>query len=272
MSRAWALCNDPKACHAWVFRGDVSRFGKNPPLETSLERACTSWDVKPQNRAKVERRLVREFQRQPEAFNFNLQENDCLGWLAAMQHYGAPTRLLDWTYSPFIAAYFALDKLLSELPNRHSCDCIGPRAAVWAINTKWLNIALYKVLSAGDRTLYRKKDPVSFTELYIKPSRRVFVGAVNPLRLNERLSIQQGLFLVPCDLCRTWEANLEALGDVQGDDKIQLFVIESKNKDMVDAFKDLTRMNVTSRSLFPGVSGLARSLLHRLLALLKTRN
>src|SRR3954462_9410938 len=42
-----------------------------------------------------------------------------------MQHYRAPTRLLDWTYSPFVAAYFAF----AEVPTEDS-------VAVWAINAR----------------------------------------------------------------------------------------------------------------------------------------
>src|SRR5216684_3693164 len=46
---------------------------------------------------------------------------DSFHWLALMQHHGAPTRLLDFTWSPYVAAFFALERATSD-------------AAIWAIN------------------------------------------------------------------------------------------------------------------------------------------
>lgn len=51
---------------------------------------------------------------------------DMLESAALAQHYGVPTRLLDWTYDPFVAAFFA----------SRSSDIVSDDICIWAMNTR----------------------------------------------------------------------------------------------------------------------------------------
>jgi hypothetical protein len=44
-------------------------------------------------------------------------------WWALMQHHGAPTRLLDWSTSPYVAAYFAVNQQSSDENGALWCFC-----------------------------------------------------------------------------------------------------------------------------------------------------
>jgi hypothetical protein len=61
-------------------------------------------------------------------------DDDYGGWLTLMQHYGLPTRLLDWSHSPLVAAYFAA-KYAFDLGNAGDPS----DAAVWALEPHRMN-------------------------------------------------------------------------------------------------------------------------------------
>ena len=111
------------ASEEWAFRGqDVPDFPAS-----SLERHCRTLRIKGRGIADLEVKLVREFARRYHLYTgyTSPAKGHTLEWLSLLQHYGTPTRLVDFTYSFFIAAYFALEK--------------RGRATIWAINTTELH-------------------------------------------------------------------------------------------------------------------------------------
>lgn len=106
----------------WLYRGQRSAAWS---LETSLERCCQRHGIRSSKRREFEDRLLREFRRAYHQYGQHIPERNALvEWLSLMQHHGAPTRLLDFTYSIYIAAYFATESADGD-------------SAVWAINAEW---------------------------------------------------------------------------------------------------------------------------------------
>src|SRR5262245_5486510 len=103
---------------SWAFRGHADARW---PLYSSISRYFKEHRVNENAWAGQEERIVRIFRRKAHLFLEHVPaETDVFQWLALMQHHGAPTRLLDFTWSPFVAAFFALERATTT-------------AAVWAL-------------------------------------------------------------------------------------------------------------------------------------------
>lgn len=248
------LSNLPNKGKDWIFRGHQSATWE---LSTSFERAARRFGHPPgKDWWAMEAGLMRQFQRRAHHYLATPpSKKSWLEWLALMRHYGAPTRLLDWSYSYYVAAFFALER------------ADGP-CAVWAIDADWMAKRCERRLPAKEWKRWsddkNMEQEGTFESLFLRSrtTKTSYAVAVNPMRLNERHSVQQGIFTFAGDLARTFEENLASLFDgvKLPSDRFRKYVLDFDLAERSEAILKLSRMNISSTSLYPGLDGYARSL------------
>lgn len=196
----------------WVFRGHSD----------------TSWKLHPsagrdkhisKNREKYEKSLFDIFKREAHGYLSSTPGNDW-EWLALAQHHGLPTRLIDWSHSPLVALFFAVDS-----NNDSDAELL----------------ALHALTKTASRNV-KEKSPFSIstpTKFY-------------PNIVTTRIRAQEGIFVVSPDP----EADLEQI--LCSDWELMKFKIPASKKATIKY--ELFRMGIHVSSLFPDIDGLAARL------------
>lgn len=248
------VCAPPDS--QWIFRAvdkckeaptDVYRVPLTSSLDDALERRAGC--LMPGDRRRYESWILYDFKRETHNYLNDLPERkDFLEWLALGRHYEMPSRLVDFTYSFFVAAYFALSKCRSD-----------EDGLVVAINLSWMKKDWEDKLATkygefeGDAGSFHNRD--LFQEFAFR-RKETYAVVVNSLRRNPRLARQHGCFVCPGNVEESFDHNLaQTLGERP--DVKRLVRLRSGLK--TEAMRDLMRMNITLATLYPDLTGWAQS-------------
>jgi hypothetical protein len=228
----------------WAFRGQRKELW---PLNSALSRYFRSFHIDTRAWPDQERRILRVFKRKAHQFlGQPPAPDDDFQWLALMQHHGAPTRLLDFTWSPYVAAFFALERATGD-------------AAVWALNPADISAGDMRRPSKSSKRAAPTVDPRlkgNFARYFLKGDRE-FIWLGEPDVMNRRLIAQSGTFVLPGVLDRPMEEIARQYRDPKN--MLAKFILPA-GKLRETGLRELYRMNITYATLFPDLDGLARSL------------
>jgi hypothetical protein len=244
-AESWAHLQDLLFAESWhetlgrhrsdfVFRGEATG---NTNLVTSLQRLGGEYgDIEPH--------LLRNFRKY--AHRDVAAGNELWYWLALAKHHGLATRMLDWTYSPYVALHFATARAIE----------FDQDGLIWMVNFVETNKLLPKKLrSALDDEGMNAMSAGLLTE--VAPTLPAFdklgedfVVFFEPPALDERIVNQYALFSVMPSPYERMDKWLEERPELA-----RRVVLPAELK--WEVRDKLDQANITERVLFPGLDGLA---------------
>lgn len=174
----------------------------------------------------------------------DIRERTDWGVVFAMQHYGQPTRLLDWTESLACAVYFA------QFRRHRDRD-----AAIWVLDPQALNVASvgFDGLVALDDD-YASEANISGANWHPKwltPNEDLPSVAVSPVFTNPRMTAQRAAFTMSGDSFCSLDIEFPEL---VRKNKLRRFLLPAATFDDAEAF--LASAGLDAFTFFPDLQGL----------------
>lgn len=173
--------------------------------------------------------------------------------VALGQHYGLPTRLLDWTYSPLVAAHFATENT-DEYDKDGAITCLD-----FGKLNKQLPPSLREVLlKAGSKnfTIEMLEKSVEDFEKLKAQSDKPFALFFEPASISDRIVNQYALFSVVSD-------SSVLLSDILKDYDDLWFKIIIPKEVKLELRDKLDYINISERLIYPGLDGICKWITRR---------
>lgn len=171
--------------------------------------------------------------------------------LFLMQHYGVPTRLLDWTENPLIALFFALSSAKRNATGDYEKD-----AAVWTFSAAKWNQTVFKHQSysggalSPTETIVNQSYAIGSDQRYINEQPAAILGIHN----SPRIVAQRGSFTIFGKSLQPME-DIFASNDFPDD---ALSKIEIPAADIKPLLEKLVWMGISDSVIYPDLEGLAK--------------
>ena len=169
-----------------------------------------------------------------------------------MQHYGIPTRLLDWTESPFVALYFALTTCPRNEKNEASND-----AAVWMLNPETWNEGALKDISYNGGVLDQNQGQVkSYSPEADLDQRKEMPIMIYGTHNSPRIVAQRGMFGL-------FGKSISPMEQLYGNRDLKagcLQKIEIPKSAIDTVASSLFRKGISDSTVYPDLTGLSMEL------------
>jgi hypothetical protein len=221
----------------YVFRG---LHDKSYELQTSLIRLGN-------NPNEMEKHLFRNFKKYAPK-NIISEDNDWL-WLSIAQHHGLPTRLLDWTFSPYIALHFMCENI-DQYKNDGVLWCVDFYKTINYLPDNFKYALESEKAKGFDISILRSVCPTLNDMQKFYDECGDFVIFLEPPSIDDRIINQFALFSLMSDpntYMNNWLNEHEEL--------YFRLIIPSKLK--WEIRDKLDQINITERMIYPGLDGLS---------------
>jgi FRG domain len=239
---SWTDLMEQLFANSW--REDLARFRSSRAFRGSSSLATGLARLR-RRPSEVEAHLLRAFQKY--ASEVRVTDGTQWGWLALAQHYGLPTRLLDWSYSPLVALHFATanvntceeDATIWYIDYRRSNEYL-PRKFRQALTNAGSDVFTTGMLAALTPTLDALDAMEGPALLFLEPP-----------SLDARIVNQFALFSLLSGPDASLEDWIAAHDGIAG----RVVVPAALRWEVRDK---LDQANINERVLFPGLDGLSR--------------